>query len=77
MSSLLAALSPQQLRRAAELKEKIEPLEKQLGDILGSPSKIAGKNSPKKKFKMSAVTRAKIAAAAGARWAKVKAGKKK
>jgi aminoglycoside phosphotransferase len=75
MSSLLTGLSAQQLRRAAELKDKIQSLEKELGRIGVLESKAApAKKSSKRK--MSAATKAKIAAAARARWAKVRAGKK-
>ena len=42
---------------------------------MGSSTKPAAHAVPKKKRKMSAAGRAKISAAAKARWAKVKAGK--
>lgn len=72
MSNLLS-LTPAQLKRAAALKEKIAKLEKDLVSILGSTSTIASPAStPKKKRKMSAAGRAKIAAAQKARWAKIK-----
>jgi hypothetical protein len=67
-------LSPAQLRQAANLKEQIQSLEKQVAQLLGSTSKPAAPAS-KKKNKMSAAGRAKIAAAQKARWAKVKASK--
>jgi hypothetical protein len=75
MSTLLSSLSVQQLRKAATLKEKIQSLEKELGQLLGSSAKPAAPAVPRKKRKMSAAGRAKISAAAKARWAKVKAGK--
>ena len=68
-------LSVQQLRQAANLKEKITALEKQLGQILGSTTAPVATKAPKKKGGMSAAGRARIAAAAKARWAKVKAAK--
>ena len=71
----IANLSIQQLRKAATLKEKIQSLEKELGRILGSPTKPVAHVAPKKRRKMSAAGRAKIAAAQRARWAKVN-GKK-
>jgi methionyl-tRNA synthetase len=71
MSSLLTSLSPQQLRRAADLKDKIQSLENELHRILGASIKPVAAVAPKKKRKMSAAGRAKIAAAARARWAKV------
>ena len=77
MSSIIN-LSAQQLRRAAAIKEQIQSLENELGRILGSPTKpVADAAAPKKRRKMSAAGRAKISAAAKARWAKVKALKKK
>jgi hypothetical protein len=67
----IANLSVQQLRKAAALKEKIQSLEKELGRILGSPTKPVAHVAPKKRRKMSAAARAKIGAAQKARWAKV------
>jgi hypothetical protein len=75
MSSIIN-LSAQQLRRAATIKEQIQSLENELGRILGSPTKPVAVAAPKKRRKMSAAGRAKISAAAKARWAKVKAAKK-
>ena len=73
--SSITSLSPQQLRRAAEVKEKIQSLEKELNQLLGSTEKPAVSPAPKKKFKMSAAAKAKISAAAKARWAKIKGRK--
>jgi hypothetical protein len=71
-------LTSSQLRKAASLKEQIAKLEKQLAGLLGSaPSTSAAKAAPKKKGGMSAAGRARIAAAQKARWAKIKAAKKK
>jgi hypothetical protein len=64
-------LSAQQLRRAAAIKEQIQSLENELGRILGLPAKPVAVAAPKKRRKMSAAGRAKISAAAKARWAKV------
>src|SRR5690348_640095 len=75
MSTTLNSLSPQELRRAAGLKEKIQSLEKKLHQLLGSSTDTAAPAGPRKEHKMSAAGRAKIAAAAKARWAKVRAGK--
>jgi hypothetical protein len=75
--SLIINLSAQQLRRAATIKEKIQSLENELGRIFGSAAKSVAAVAPKKRRKMSAAGRAKISAAAKARWAKVKATKKK
>jgi hypothetical protein len=71
--SSITNLSVQQLRKAATLKEKIQSLEKELGQLLGStaaPGVATG--FKKKKFTMSAAAKAKISAAAKARWAKIK-----
>jgi len=70
-------LSAQQLRRAAAIKEQIQALENEFGRILDSSTKPVAVAGPKKRRKMSAAGRAKIAAAQKARWAKVKAAKKK
>jgi hypothetical protein len=75
MSNLLL-LTSTQLKHAADLKDRIGALEKELVSILGSSSNSApALAAPKKKFTMSAAARAKIAAAQRARWAKAK-GKK-
>ena len=72
----LASLSSKQLRRAADLKEKIAALEKELAQILGATTSAATtiKTGPSKN-NISAAGRARIAAAARARWARVKAAK--
>ncbi len=72
MSSIIN-LSAQQLRRAAAIKEQIQSLENELGRILDSPTEPITVATPKKRRKMSAEGRARISAAAKARWAKVKA----
>ena len=68
-------LTSKQLRQAASIKDKIESLEKRIGKLLGSPSKPVAEAKPKRRRKMSAAGRARIAAAQKARWAKLK-GKK-
>jgi len=74
-------LTSKQLRRAAQIKDKIESLQSDLNRLLGGGG-VPGngrkekKAGPKRKNKMSAAGRAKIAAAQKARWAKIKAGKK-
>jgi hypothetical protein len=72
-------LTSKQLRRAADLKEKIDGLETELatifgGDGSGMPSPFKAPKTAKKKG-MSAAGRARIVAAQKARWAKVKAAK--
>ena len=69
MNISLANLSPAHLRRAANLKEQIAKLEKELGTILGSSAVTTLTKGPKT---MSASARARISAAAKARWAKIK-----
>jgi hypothetical protein len=76
VSSSITNLSAQQLRRAADIKDKIQSLEIELEQILGSATKPVAPAAPKKRRKMSAAGRARISAAAKARWAKVKAAKK-
>jgi hypothetical protein len=77
MSSSITDLSAQQLRRAANIKDKIQTLENELGKILGSSIKSVAAAAPKKRRKMSAAGRAKIAAGQKARWAKAKGQKMK
>src|SRR5471030_2529952 len=72
----LLNLSVETLRKAADLKEKIAGLEKQLAQILGSSTKTAATKAPKKGG-MSAAGRARIAKAQKARWAKIHAAKAK
>ena len=67
--SALINLSSQQLRRIADLKEKIDSLQDEL-------TRLAGGSSPKRRSGMSASGRARIAAAQRARWAKVRKAKK-
>ena len=66
--------TPTQLRKAADIQEKIQSLQEELGQILGSPGETAAIEAPRrlKNRKMSAAGRAAIAAAAKARWAKTK-----
>jgi hypothetical protein len=68
-------LSPKQLRRAANIQDKIAGLQKKLSQILGASDEAAPKRRGPRK--MSASAKAKIAAAARARWAKVKGAKVK
>ena len=69
-------LTAKQLLQAADLKEKIVGLEKQLEQLLGTKAApIAASKPVAKKRVMSAAAKAKISAAAKLRWAKVKAMK--
>jgi hypothetical protein len=66
----LLSLTSTQLKRAADLKDKISALEQELASILGSEP--SAETSEGKTRKISAVGRARIAAAQKARWAKTK-----
>jgi truncated hemoglobin YjbI len=63
-------LSVSHLKRAAEIKEQIERLNKELSAIFGSPA--SSRSAPKAKRTMSALARKKIAAAQRARWAELR-----
>jgi len=71
MDPAIINLSAYQLRRAAELKEKIEALQTELNQMLGSPAQPLGNGTPKKRH-LSAAAIARIRAAQKARWAKVR-----
>jgi len=63
-------LTPQQLRRAAAIKEQIDTLNKEVRTLLDGTTtngSVAGKKRP-----MSAAVKRKIAAAQRARWANLK-----
>ena len=68
----LLRLSVAQLKRAAAVKERIEQLEKELTGILGIPEALTVGGVVRRRRRMSAAARAKISAAAKARWAKIK-----
>lgn len=76
--SNLFSLTSAQLMKAAKIKDQIAKLEKQLSALLGSsgPVQPATAKPMKRKGKMSAAGRSRIAAAQKARWAKIKAAKK-
>jgi hypothetical protein len=89
MSNPLNTLSARQLRRAASLREKIDRLERELAALLTPGEDAAGKTparagkalarrrrgKPTRVF--SAAVRAKMSAAAKARWVKARASGKK
>jgi hypothetical protein len=60
-------VSANQLRRAAKIQDKIEALQSKLNRLLGSTDDAG---APRKRRKMSAAGRARMAAAQQARWAK-------
>jgi hypothetical protein len=69
-------LSPAQLRRAADIKEKITSLESELSRLLGTSTAPSVNSSSGPKRKMSAASRKKIADAKKKWWAAKKAAKK-
>lgn len=73
----LLNLTTAELRRAAEIKEQIDQLTRDLGSILDGRAGPAQASSSTRRGTraMSAEARARIAAAARARWAKVRAAK--
>jgi hypothetical protein len=73
----ITRLTAKQLRQAANLKERIDALEGELNELLGSEvsAPLQVTQAPKRKRRMSAAGRRAIAAAARARWAKYKADK--
>jgi hypothetical protein len=66
-------ITPTQLRKAADIQERIQSLQQELGQLLGAsgPGETATTEAPKKR-KFSAYTRAKMRKAQIARWAKIK-----
>lgn len=76
-NNILTSFSAAQLRRATAIKERIEQLEKDFTGILGIPEPLTVGGIVRRRRKMSAAARARISAAAKARWAKVRAAKAK
>ena len=65
--------TPTQLRKAADIQEKIQSLQEELGQLLGGEvSTPAQATEAPKKRKVSAAGRARMRAAQIARWAKIK-----
>ena len=71
MDTPLLDLSPRQLRRAADIKERIDTL-RELARLFGTPAEAEDGAIPRKKRTMSRAARAKMRAAQKARWAKIK-----
>jgi hypothetical protein len=71
----LSNITSAMLNQAADIKEKIEKLSKELSAVLGDFAHSVGE-TPKAKRKMSAKAKAMIGAAQKARWAKFHAAKK-
>ena len=70
---MITQLTPKQLRRAADLKERIDALEVELKDVLGALAQPAAveAEAPKKR-KVSAAARAKVRQAQKERWARIR-----
>jgi len=66
-------LTPEQLKRAASIKEQIDGLNKQLRGIFGAPA--TSRAAPTRNRTMSASVKQKIAATQKARWAKVRSSR--
>ena len=66
-------ITPAQLRKAADIQERIQLLQEELGQLLGGdvPSPAQTTEAPKKR-KVNAAGRARMRAAQIARWAKIK-----
>jgi hypothetical protein len=65
--------TPTQLRKAADIQEKIQSLQEELGQLLGGEvTTPAETTEAPKKYKFSAAARAKMRRAQKARWAKIR-----
>lgn len=67
----LIHLTPIQLFRAANIKERIDKLQGQMNDVLGGVVQNGNGEAPAKKWKFSPAARARMRAAQTARWAKI------
>ena len=67
----MISLTPKQLRKAADIQEKIQSLQQKLEKLLGSTDEPTTTEKPRKR-RVSAASKAKMAAAQKKRWAKVK-----
>ena len=69
----LTNLTAKQLRRAADLKERIDALQEKLSQLLGAPAPApVVETGKRKRKKISAAGIARIRAAQKARWAAIK-----
>jgi hypothetical protein len=71
----LVNITPRQLRKAAKLQERIQGLQKELGQLLGRSGETAATQAPRRR-KISAAGIARIVAATKARWARIRAAKR-
>ena len=69
---MITHLEPNQLRRAADLQERILELQVELTDILGAPATQEEAPEQPKRRKFSAAAKAKMRKAQKERWAKIK-----
>jgi hypothetical protein len=67
-------LTPRQLRRAADVKERIDALQEELSQLLGASAPAPAAAPAPKRKKISAAGIARIRAAQRARWAAVRKG---
>ena len=74
MNASLAGVTLAQLKQAIVIKEKIEALERELATVWATASP-AGPTEPRRRGRLSAAVRARMAAARRAWWAKRKGGK--
>jgi hypothetical protein len=64
-------ITPTQLRKAADIQEKIHSLQEELGQLLGGLGETAAIEAPRKR-KVSAAGIARMRTAQKARWAKIR-----
>jgi len=74
MPNGLHHISLKSLEEAVSIRRQIDTLERRLASVLGSASQRSTAQTGRRR--MSGATRAKLAAAARARWARQKAGRK-
>ena len=77
MDNPLRTLATAKLKRAIEIREKIESMERELTGLLEIPEKLTLGHAVRTKKKLSAAVRAKISVATKARWARIRAAKKR
>ena len=68
----LSNLTAKQLRQAADIKERIDTLQREMARVLGPSAQTGNGAGSQRKTTMSPAVRARIAAAARARWARIK-----
>jgi len=73
-NNIFSRLSAMHLRRAADIKERLEQLEKDLTGIMGIPPALTVGAMVRRHTGMAESTKAKLRAAAKKRWAKIRAG---